>query len=228
MGAIFADLNKGESVTSGLRKVDKNQMTHKNPSLRAQAPSETLSRSDSNSSGRGPSPTPNKKPNNMRTKKPARKELEGNKWTIEHFESESTPITIDAERQQSILVTRCKSATLVINGKANAITIDNCSRVDMIVDTLVSSIEVINCSNFRVQVMGSLPSVQLDKVDGAAVILGKNSLHTEVYTSKCSSINVDLPPASEADDSIECPIPEQFRSYVRNGQLITEIVRQEG
>lgn len=33
--AVFAELNQGEAVTKGLRKVDKSEMTHKNPSLRA-------------------------------------------------------------------------------------------------------------------------------------------------------------------------------------------------
>jgi adenylyl cyclase-associated protein len=35
MGGVFASLNKGESVTKGLKKVDKSEMTHKNPELRA-------------------------------------------------------------------------------------------------------------------------------------------------------------------------------------------------
>src|SRR5271168_521267 len=33
--AVFAQLNCGEDVTKGLRKVDKSEMTHKNPALRA-------------------------------------------------------------------------------------------------------------------------------------------------------------------------------------------------
>lgn len=33
--AVFAELNRGEDVTKGLRKVDKSEMTHKNPALRA-------------------------------------------------------------------------------------------------------------------------------------------------------------------------------------------------
>lgn len=33
--AVFAELNRGEDVTKGLRKVDKSEMTHKNPDLRA-------------------------------------------------------------------------------------------------------------------------------------------------------------------------------------------------
>ena len=32
---VFADLNRGEAVTKGLRKVNKSEMTHKNPALRA-------------------------------------------------------------------------------------------------------------------------------------------------------------------------------------------------
>jgi adenylyl cyclase-associated protein len=83
MGAVFDDLNKGESVTKGLKKVDASQMTHKNPSLRAQAP--VPSRSDSNGSLRSKSPAPpgkKPKPESMRTKKPPKKELDGNKWIV--------------------------------------------------------------------------------------------------------------------------------------------------
>lgn len=35
VAAVFAELNRGEEVTKGLRKVDRSEMTHKNPSLRA-------------------------------------------------------------------------------------------------------------------------------------------------------------------------------------------------
>ena len=35
VAAVFAELNRGEEVTKGLRKVDKSEMTHKNPALRA-------------------------------------------------------------------------------------------------------------------------------------------------------------------------------------------------
>lgn len=80
MNAVFDDLNRGADVTKGLKKVDQSQMTHKNPSLRAQAPVPT--RSDSNGSLRGKSPAPPRKPDTMRTKKPPKKELDGNKWII--------------------------------------------------------------------------------------------------------------------------------------------------
>ncbi len=78
-GAVFSELNQGEGVTKGLRKVEKSEMTHKNPSLRA---SSTVP--DGGAPARGKSPAPGKKPKpeSMRVKKPPRKELEGNKWTI--------------------------------------------------------------------------------------------------------------------------------------------------
>jgi adenylyl cyclase-associated protein len=78
-GAVFSDLNKGESVTKGLRKVDKSEMTHKNPSLRANS---TVSERDGSVRGKSPVPGKKPKPESMRAKKPPRKELEGNKWII--------------------------------------------------------------------------------------------------------------------------------------------------
>lgn len=77
-GAVFSELNKGSEVTKGLRKVDRSEMTHKNPSLRADT-----SVSDS-LAGRPKSPAPGKKPKpeSMRMKKPPKKELDGKKWTI--------------------------------------------------------------------------------------------------------------------------------------------------
>lgn len=45
VAAVFAELNRGEEVTKGLRKVDKSEMTHKNPALRASStvPNTTVS-----------------------------------------------------------------------------------------------------------------------------------------------------------------------------------------
>lgn len=77
-GAVFDDINKGSDVTKGLRKVDKSQMTHKNPALRAGSVV-----SDTDASVRGKSaPGKKPKPESMRVKKPPKKEFAGNKWTI--------------------------------------------------------------------------------------------------------------------------------------------------
>lgn len=80
LGAVFSELNKGDAVTKGLRKVDKSQMTHKNPSLRA-----NTSVPSGNDRPKSPAPGKKPKPESMRMKKPSKKELEGNKWTIVRF-----------------------------------------------------------------------------------------------------------------------------------------------
>ncbi|KAF1930211.1 uncharacterized protein M421DRAFT_419262 [Didymella exigua CBS 183.55] len=223
MNAVFDDLNRGSDVTRGLKKVDTSQMTHKNPSLRAQAPVPT--RSDSNGSLRGKSPAPPRKPDTMRTKKPPKKELDGNKWIIDNFDSPGDIVEFDAEINHSILISRCKNTTIRVNGKANAISIDNSSRTSIIIDSLVSSVDVIKCPNFALQVVGTLPTVLLDQVDGATIYLGKDSQNTEIFTSKCSSININLP---SEDDYSENPLPEQIRSYIANGKIISEIVEHAG
>jgi len=113
-------------------------------------------------------------------------------------------------------------------GKANAISIDNCSRTNLVIDSLISSVDVIKSPNFALQVLGTLPTILLDQVDGASIYLGKDSLNTEIFTSKCSSVNVNLPPKSDDDDYRECPLPEQLRTYIKDGQLVSEIVEHAG
>lgn len=223
MNAIFDQLNKGEAVTSGLRKVQASEMTHKNPALKAQASTGPVSSSQG-------SPAPAPKPQAIRQKKPASKVLDGNRWTIENYEdiTRQGAIRIDAEKQQSILISKCNSCVIEVVGKANAISIDNCSRLHLIVDDLVSSIEVINSSRAKIDINGSLPSIQLDKVDGAVVALSQKDAATriwpEIFTSKCTSINIGLGLEWE-ENSIELPVPEQIKSRVVNGRLISEIVR---
>jgi hypothetical protein len=77
VAAVFAELNRGADVTKGLRKVEKSEMTHKNPALRA---SSTVPSTTSPTLGK--KPTKPAKPHSLSTKKPAKFALEGNKWII--------------------------------------------------------------------------------------------------------------------------------------------------
>lgn len=235
MSAVFDQLNQGPSVTARLRKVDGSKMTHKNPSLRAgstvpeRSDSQT-SLSSSNSRGKSPIPSKKPKPENMRTKKPPRRDLDGNKWIVENFEnSGSHVVEIPAQLSQSILISRCNKCVIKVTGKANAISIDNCTGLSILVDSLVSSLDVIKSPKFQLQVDGVVPTVLLDQVDGATVYLGPQSLTTEVFTSKSTGVNIVLPPKEglEIDDK-ECPLPEQIRSVVKNGVVVSEVVEHAG
>lgn len=138
------------------------------------------------------------------------------------------PVEITAEINHSILITKCKNTTIRINGKGNAISIDNSPKTSIIIDSLVSSVDVIKCPSFALQVLDTVPTVLLDQVDGATIYLSMDSLQSEVFTSKCSNVNIYLPPESEDGDYKEESVPEQFRSYVRDGKLVTEIVEHKG
>ncbi|KAL8712016.1 MAG: hypothetical protein Q9220_003712 [cf. Caloplaca sp. 1 TL-2023] len=246
MNSVFSEISRGESVTSKLRKVSPSSQTHKNPSLRANsvrdnAPSSsatTLNRSDSatsvsSSRNGGRSPVPGRKPETLRTtRKPPRKELEGNKWLIENFDGNPPEgmLEIQASISHSILISRCTKTTIRVIGKANAISLDNCTRVSLVIDSLVSAVDVIKGSKFEMQVLGTLPTIMLDQVDGAALYLGRESLGVEVFTSKCSGVNVNVPETRGGGegDYVERALPEQIKSVVREGVVVSEIVEHAG
>jgi adenylyl cyclase-associated protein len=118
-----------------------------------------------------------------------------------------------------------------VKGKANAISIDNSPRLSLIVESLISSVDVIKSSNFALQVLGNLPTILMDQVDGAQIYLGKESTNTEVFSSKCSSINLNIVEANEfeEDDYKEVALPEQIRSFIgKDGNITSEIVEHAG
>ncbi|KAK2612873.1 suppressor of rasval19 [Conoideocrella luteorostrata] len=226
LDAVFSDLNKGADVTRGLRKVDKSEMTHKNPSLRA-----GNIVGDQNGSSRGKSPAPGKKPKpeSMRVKKPAKKELDGNKWTIENYDKELKPIEIETSLSQSVLISRCNNTTVILRGKANQVTIENSTRLSLVVDTLISTVDVVKAQNFALQVIGTLPTVMLDQVDGGQIYFSKETTGTKVFTSKSSGINLNVLSGPD-DDYKEVPLPSQICSYYdeEKGDLVNEIVAHAG
>jgi adenylyl cyclase-associated protein len=136
---------------------------------------------------------------------------------------------VDVELHHSLLITKCRNTTIRVNGKANAISIDSSSKLSIIIDSLVSSVDVIKCPSFALQILETVPTVLLDQVDGAMIYLSKDSLDTEVLTSKCTAVNVYFPPSgADEDDYKENNVPEQFRSFIKDGQLVTEIMVHSG
>ncbi|OAA69070.1 adenylyl cyclase-associated protein [Cordyceps fumosorosea ARSEF 2679] len=224
LGAVFSELNKGDAVTKGLRKVDKSQMTHKNPALRANTT--VPSGSDR---PRSPAPGKKPKPESMRMKKPPKKELEGNKWTIENYDKEPQPIEIHAELSHSVLISRCNNTTIIVRGKANQVTVENSSRLSLVVETLVSTVDVVKAQNFALQVLGTIPTVLMDQVDSAQIYFSKQSTGTKIFHSKSDGINLNVISGPD-DDYREVPLPSQMCTYydTRKGDLVNEIVAHAG
>lgn len=129
---------------------------------------------------------------------------------------------------QSVLISKCNHTTIILKGKANAVTIENTQRLSLVVDSLVSTVDVVKSSNFALQVLGQLPTIMLDQLDGAQVYLSKESIATRIFSSKSSSINVNV--LSADDDYVEIPLPYQICSQYdpEKGQMVNEIVEHAG
>lgn len=223
VAAVFADLNRGADVTKGLRKVDKSEMTHKNPALRAGSVVPA-------SSGVGAKkPVKPTKPQALMGKKPTKFALEGNKWIIEYQENESALEVANAEITQVINLFACKNTTVIIKGKVNAVTLVNCTKTSVLVESVVSSVSITKSPSFALQITGVAPTIQIDSTDSGQIYLSKQCFGVEITTAKCSAINVSLPVEGEEDGVFEeQAMPEMLKTVVQNGKLVTTIVEHAG
>jgi adenylyl cyclase-associated protein len=210
--ALFAQLNRGEAVTAGLRKVTDDMKTHKNPKLREAPPLQ----SQTGAPLKPPKPT-------KLTGEPAKKagllELNGNKWTVENFDNEQ--LTIDkTEQKHSVYIYKCTGCTVIIKGKINSVSVDNCKKTGVLFEHLISSIDVVNCQSVSVQTTGTLQTINIDKTDGCQIYLSSDSKSADVITAKSSAVNVLIPKGD--GDFDEYPVPEQFKTNFTGRGLVTK------
>lgn len=232
--AVFAEINKGESVTAGLRKVDK---TAPPAPRRTEMPKK-----------QGP-PTPNK-PDKYVLKKPAKTTLESNKWVVENHENNPEIVIEDTAINQAVYIFGCKNSTIRIKGKVNAVTMgkfslsyiewllylciyttkDSCVKCGVALDSTVSTVDLVNCRSFGLQIFNVTPTIAVDKCDGGQIYLSKECLDVEILSAKSSSINVLIPEELEGGetDFKELAVPEQFKTTVVDGKLQTVMVEHAG
>lgn len=92
----------------------------------------------------------------------------------------------------------------------------------------MSSIDIIKSNSFALQILGRAPTVQIDQCDGGTIYVSKESPDLEVFTSKASAINVNVPGPGEEWDYEEKAVPEQLKHTIRDGVLVSEIVEHAG
>ena len=92
----------------------------------------------------------------------------------------------------------------------------------------MSSLSITSSPGFEVQITGTVPTIQIDNTDGGQVYLSEACMGVvEVITSKTSGLNISVP-TGEGGDWEERAVPEQMKSVVRGGKLVTEIVEHAG
>jgi len=205
MSALLSQLNQGSAVTKGLKKVTKDQMTHKNPELRKAHTAVPFKKNASTYK-----PVVARKPNQV-AKKPPKKELEdGKKWVVEYQENANMVID-DTNMKQVVYVYKCTGSVLTVKGKVNSIIIDSCKKFGLVLDAVISGVEVVNSQSVKVQMQGQCPTISIDKTDGCLVYLHKDCMDCQVVTAKSSEMNISIP--KEDGDFDEHPVVEQFRTH---------------
>ncbi|CCG23068.1 Srv2 adenylate cyclase-associated protein [Candida orthopsilosis Co 90-125] len=226
MNAVFAQLNQGANVTSGLKKVDKSEMTHKNPELRKQPP--VAPKKPKNLSGH--STSTQSTPTTLVKKAPKKELIDGSKWIIQNFTQNDVqaPIIIETENSQSVFIGNCSDVTIQLKGKANAVTISETKKVGVVLDSLISGVEIIKSHKYGLQVIGLVPMISIDQSDEGSIYLSTESIDNDcqIYTSKTTALNVNVPEAN--NDFKELAVPDQIVSTVKNGVLSSSIVEHAG
>jgi len=143
---------------------------------------------------------------------------------VENQISNKNLVISDTEAKHTVYIYNCKGSTIQIKGKVNAITVDNCSKTGVVFENCIASFEVVNCNGIEVQVTGKVPSFAIDKTSGCQLFLSKLSLAAEIVTSKSSELNIVIPGDSDSDDVTEVAVPEQYKSTIVGGKLVTEVV----
>lgn len=246
MGAVFEELNQGEKITSGLRKVDKSEMTHKNPELRRKSgPMPPKKPKKFSSSGNSTSTSGNdaganagagSSSSDKPVQKPSQFELVDNKWMIVRLTKDILPkygftdgiLKIEGSMDQSIYMGDCDGVIVQITGKVNAISMNKCHKSGLVIDRAISSVDVTQCERCEVQIVTNVPVLSVDQSESVDVYLSKESMDgIYLYSSGCTALNVNIPRGSQDEEDFELEetaIPEQFVTTFSSGCAKTEAV----
>ena len=93
-------------------------------------------------------------------------------------------------------------------------------------DDVVGIVETINSRDVKVQVMGKVPTISINKTDGCRVYLSENSLDCEIVSAKSSEMNVLIP--TEGGGYNESPVPEQFKTLWNGEELVSTVTEIAG
>jgi adenylyl cyclase-associated protein len=213
-GALFAAINKGTGISSGLKHVTK-EMKNKN---RADVPSVVPAAAAEKKPAAAPKAA-------AAVKKGVPKlEITGNKWVVEWQENNNNIEIKETEPKQTVYIYKCEKSVVRITGKINNVTLDSCKRVAVVFSDAVAACEVVNSNSVEIQVTGKVPSIAIDKCSGVQVFLSKDGLGVEIVSSKSDQMNVLIPDPAGGPDPIEIAVPEQYKTVVKDNKLVTTTV----
>ena len=220
MGAVFGELTgKGDGVTVGLKKVT-NDMKSKNitaPVLEARAPAASSSSSAAKKAV-------------VEVKREPKTYLSKGTWFVEHHDANSEIVLSEVQLKENVYILKCKDCVIRIPDKCKSIQVDNCVKTTVVFKSIVSVFEIFNSQRVKIECEESVPSIAVDKSAGISVTLSRAAVAQPptLITSSITEMNLVIPGASDEDDPIEIPLPEQYETKLVNGKLVTEAVSHSG
>jgi adenylyl cyclase-associated protein len=204
MGAVFGAINKGLDVTKGLKKVDNSQKAKNMKDVPVLVPKEKKDI------------VPAKKFGAPAEKKPAKLEFTKGTWFCENYEDQQLIEIKDVEIKSSVYISKCKNCTITIPDKIKSIVVDGCVKVRVVFRSIVSVFELFNSQRCVAECTDVFPAIAIDKSSGCIVVVSRPGLAAlpHIVTSNISECNVQVPGATDDDDPIEIPIPEQYETHI--------------
>lgn len=214
MNALFGQINRGESVASGLKKVT-DDMKAKNQAGRTGAVP---------AAGAKPATAEPAQQAGAKSGPPRLVCEGGRKWVVENqTDARSLEIT-DCNFKQTVYIYNCRNTVILIKGKINSLCVDKCVRTSVVFGDVVAAAEVVNSSSVELQTTGLVPTIAVDNVAGAQLYLSRTSLSCAITTAKSTEVNVLIPGATDDSDLLESALPEQFVTTLVGGKWVTTAV----
>jgi len=211
MTDVFAALSGG--VTSGLRTVTADMKSKNMKDKPALQPK---------SAPKPAAATPAKK---EESKKPPKTELTKGTWFVENYDGET--ITLDeVQVKEGIYLVKCRNSRVIVNGKCKSIQVDSCFKTTIVFKSVVSTFELFNSQKCHAVCTEIVPAVAFDKSQGCSITISRANLANppQIITSNISEMNLVIPGATDEDDPIEIPLPEQYLTVLKDGKLETNPV----
>eukprot|EP00899_Mesostigma_viride_P007907 jgi/Mesvir1/17117/Mv07550-RA.1 len=212
MDAVFAQLNKGEAVTSGLKKVTADMKTKNRTDRTGAVPAAASKAGGELAAAASKAPVAAKTTFELQ---------QGRKWVVENFVDKKDIVITNTDAKQTVYIFGCKNCVVKVEGKVNNITMDKCNRTALVFSDVVAACEIVNCHSVEVQCQGKAPTIAIDNCGGCQLYLSKDSLDAGITTAKSSEVNVMVPGATPEADMVEFALPEQFQHSFVDGSFKT-------
>jgi adenylyl cyclase-associated protein len=210
---LFAELNKGGAITSGLKTVTKDMQTWRKE-YKGDAPAGAPVKKAAGGFSRA-SDAP---------KGPPKLEYQshGAKWLVENQTADAGTVLVEiSDIKQNVYIYGCIGATIDVKGKCKSIVLDSCKKTNINFDEVFSTIETVNSSRIKILCREKCAAAAIDKTDGIVLTLPASSLETPITASKSSEMNVQFP--GPDGDLVEKPIPEQYVHRILDGKVTADV-----